>query len=341
MERLESLDSSSAAGVHGCWCYFFQFLSFSPWPGLVNCAMLLQKSIPSLRCTYFSGVSPCALAVGGPIGGALFYLHLNPVERLGTLIRTGVAVVIWPTLKIIQAVFPGTLVWMWLVYGTIGVVGFTLCSRRAWWLALFLPVSFAFSVAGIGELRTVRLIDVESTLYFLQWCFGIVLVVGGPIGGSLSYSRFNPKKLLKTGIWTGASVFVLLTLLIIRVVFSGTMAFFVLAPTMKLMVDRQLTPGWVHRETHGYSMIITCNDSHKRESYFVNVLGEKGMWVRDCGNWTAPRFPIMAMGDYNPPCTFITPGEQPETKLPERNLIAEPHFIEFTADDGKRLRVSR
>jgi hypothetical protein len=64
--------------------------------------------------------------------------------------------------------------------------------------------------------------------------------------------------------------------------------------------------------------------------------------VWSCGNWTAPRFPAFPIGDVNPPCwTFpATEAPSPKSILPVRNLVAGPGSVEFTADDGSRIRAS-
>jgi hypothetical protein len=87
-------------------------------------------------------------------------------------------------------------------------------------------------------------------------------------------------------------------------------------------------------------LIITRNDKQKRQSYRLDELGEKGRWIRGCGDWTVSRFPVVMIGHYNTPCLFFTSGREVESKPPERDLVVAAHFIEFTDDDGERLRIS-
>ncbi len=136
------------------------------------------------------------------------------------------------------------------------------------------------------------------------------------------------------------AVGVLLTLVVIREAFFGYTAYFVMIPGAKVFVDGKPTTGWLHRGGRGQFLILTRSVSGRRESYLVSRPDEKGAHVQGCGDWAAPRFPVVA-GDINPPCSSLV-GMNDESKVsaPKRALIFGERSVEFTADDGDRMKTS-
>src|SRR5436190_219864 len=135
---------------------------------------------------------------------------------------------------------------------------------------------------------------------------------------------------------------VLVALMIVREAFWGYTQYFVMVPGAQLYSGGKQVSGWLHRGAHGREFILTRRGSTKRESYWITLQDEKVGGVRICDDWSAPRFPVVAIGDVNPPCfNFVTTEDpNPRPKSPERKLGFGPRFIEFTADDGTRIRTS-
>lgn len=139
------------------------------------------------------------------------------------------------------------------------------------------------------------------------------------------------------------AVGVLFTLLVIREAFFGYTAYFVIIPGAKVFVYGKPSAGWLHRGGRGQFLILTRSVSGRRESYLISRLDEKGAHVHSCGDWAAPRFPVVAIGDINPPCSSIVvlnnePG--PKVALPNRALIFRERSVEFTADDSGRVKTT-
>jgi len=138
-----------------------------------------------------------------------------------------------------------------------------------------------------------------------------------------------------------AAAIVLLALVIVREAFFSMTSYYVIVPGAKLFTDSKAAAGWLHRGGKGQSFIVTRIVSGRRESYFIQYPGEKGGWVSGCGNWTAPRFPLVATGDFNPPCLLvgIVGSDPPKTTPPERSPVFESRSVAFIADDGTGLKV--
>ncbi len=139
----------------------------------------------------------------------------------------------------------------------------------------------------------------------------------------------------------------LLALMAARVEFSGEYAWFFLVPGTKLLDDGKQISGWVHRGGNegNSAMIVTLAHGARRETYWVDLPTEKLGGVSRCDLWGSSRFPILVFGDVVPSCVFDAGGDQ-EDGLPhrsqpaKRDLAAGAKWVEFTADDGSRVRAS-
>lgn|SRR5579871_5723405 len=128
------------------------------------------------------------------------------------------------------------------------------------------------------------------------------------------------------------------------VVFDPYMAWFRKIPRACLTIDGTQERGWVHRATKGRALFVTHGYGQKVESYSVVFTASGRAIIWRCAKWTAPNFPVFPIGDLSPPCwdividDGITPKPDPPT--PERNLISGDNFIEFTLNDGRRLKAA-
>jgi len=127
-------------------------------------------------------------------------------------------------------------------------------------------------------------------------------------------------------------------LLVLHEAVSGLTSYFVIVPGAKVLADGKVAEGWLHRGVKGQILILTRGVSGRRESYWIGLPGEKGAGVGSCGDWTAPKFPVLAIGDVNPPCLFVITEASKATIL-NRSAVFGPRFVEFTADDGTRLKA--
>ena len=142
---------------------------------------------------------------------------------------------------------------------------------------------------------------------------------------------------------TALVVGALFALVVIREAFFGYTAYFVIVPGARVYADGKPISGWLHRRKKGDRFIVTRSDSARHESFlFTLPNNERDGGVISCGQWAAPRFPLVAIGDVNPPCSGFDFGgdSKPRPKTPERNFRVGPRFLEFTADDGNRIRTS-
>ena len=139
-------------------------------------------------------------------------------------------------------------------------------------------------------------------------------------------------------------VVLLVAFVIIREAFFGYTTYLFIVPTAKLFADGKPERGWPHRNSKGKALIVTRTASGKRESYWIQYGGKKGGWVSSCGDWSAGRFPLIAIGDVNPPCLSIIADPGNEVRADEGRQRPLPlfgtEFVEFTAKNGDRIKVT-
>jgi hypothetical protein len=138
------------------------------------------------------------------------------------------------------------------------------------------------------------------------------------------------------------SILVLFGILVARETSSPYTAWYFVIPTARFTVDGRPVQGWLHQGNHERNLFLTRRKMGNVESYLI-VLPRDGQGsVSSCGNWTAPRLPAFPIGDLNPPCWTWQAAEDP-TPRPNpqpRKIASGEHFVEFTADDGSRIRGS-
>jgi hypothetical protein len=125
-------------------------------------------------------------------------------------------------------------------------------------------------------------------------------------------------------------------------IFSPYTVWYFVIPGARLTVDGRQEQGWLHHGNRGKNLFLTRRKAGNAETYLITLpLDEKGS-VSSCGNWTAPRFPVFPIGDVNPPCwtSYAAEDPTPRVNLPARKLASGERFVEFTGDDGGRIRGS-
>jgi len=119
-------------------------------------------------------------------------------------------------------------------------------------------------------------------------------------------------------------------------VIRGYSGFYWWLPFAKISIDDAPASGYVHhyRGAAGQDVVIThVGSTYRRETYWVVLPIDGDGSARRCSDWAALPVPVFVSGDLNPPCFE---GWFPATKP----VWTNGQSLEFTADDGKRLRVS-
>lgn len=140
----------------------------------------------------------------------------------------------------------------------------------------------------------------------------------------------------------GVLTLVLLGLVVAHSIFSPYVAWYFVVPAARLTVNGRAASGSLHRGRSGETLFVTRRDKKQAESYMVSAPHDGRGIVWNCGTWTAPRIPAFPIGDVNPPCLFgaIVEGSDSRARVPPRDLTTGNGFVEFTADDGSRIRAS-
>jgi hypothetical protein len=138
------------------------------------------------------------------------------------------------------------------------------------------------------------------------------------------------------------SVLVLFGILLAREIFSPYTAWYFIVPSARITIDGSPQQGWVHRGNHWENLFVTRRKAETIESYSIMLPRNGQGSVSSCGSWTAPRFPVLPIDDVNPPCWRWYAAEDPTPRFrpPARTLASGERFVEFTADDGSRIRGS-
>jgi hypothetical protein len=98
--------------------------------------------------------------------------------------------------------------------------------------------------------------------------------------------------------------------------------------------------GFLHRSEKVNAIILTRTDTSPRQSYLIGL--GKNRLVINCGGWSAPHFPIFAIGDVNPPCSVFTndDNDSRSDRASNSTLFVRPNSVEFTTTSGKRIKAS-
>ena len=157
--------------------------------------------------------------------------------------------------------------------------------------------------------------------------------------GKLSVSKLQVKSAFKIA---AISILILLGILTTHEIFSPYTAWYFVVQNAQITVDGRPEQGFLHRGNHRQTLFLTRREKGKAESYMIWIPHDRQGSISNCGHWTAPRFPAFPIGDLNPPCWTFSAREGPTPKptLPERNLALGIGFVEFTADDGSRIKAS-
>jgi len=137
-------------------------------------------------------------------------------------------------------------------------------------------------------------------------------------------------------------VVILVGLVVIDVIYSPYMFWFFIVPGAQIEVDGKPVEGWLHRGRRGEVLFVTRHDQKKAETYRIWAPRDGRGVVSSCDDWTVARVPAFIVGDVNPPCISLVIVKDisrlptPQTRI----LVAGTGFVEFTADDHKRVRVS-
>jgi hypothetical protein len=139
------------------------------------------------------------------------------------------------------------------------------------------------------------------------------------------------KILVRTAALIVGALLVFLAYAMIYSTAKGYTAWFFRIPDAVITVNGTRAKGWLHSASNGRAIFLTRADRAKHETYDL-VFGPDGKGlVLSCGNWVAPRLPLIPVGDVNPPCFFEGSGGH--------NLTKGLRSVTFEANDGARLEA--
>lgn len=112
-----------------------------------------------------------------------------------------------------------------------------------------------------------------------------------------------------------------------------------LSPTAHLSVDGARNAGYVHyfgTRASGANVAVTIRKAGQAEAYWLVLPRGHRLSAWRCDDWTAPALPFLVRGDLSPPCSF---ENEPGKARPNRHVQAGDGFVEFTTDDGRRVKA--
>jgi hypothetical protein len=114
---------------------------------------------------------------------------------------------------------------------------------------------------------------------------------------------------------------------------NGYTTWYLMLPKAHLTLDGKPSGGYLHKTSDGKTIVLTRTDTERHESYWIILTKHPGVSM----GRVAPHLPLFAVGDvmFVGEASSIIPTHEP----PERRLKTGPKFVEFTADDGKRIRA--
>lgn len=133
--------------------------------------------------------------------------------------------------------------------------------------------------------------------------------------------------------------FLLFGALLIYAIFDPYLAWFHRVSHANVSVDGKSEIGWVHCDRGGKTFFLTHVAEGRKETYWLFFREQGSALIKKCAHWTAPNFPVFAIGDVNPPCWDVVVDEGVLIRpTPSRHLVAGN--TEFTLNDGKRLKAT-
>lgn len=177
--------------------------------------------------------------------------------------------------------------------------------------------------------RTARCYPVHREHTTGDWCLNSVTM---PVNPTRRRSWTLRTAVVVAGIVIG--------FLVVLAMIDPHMTWFLEVPSARLTVDGRPAKGWLHKGNHNQTLFLTRATSGGQKSYMIWAPGDGRGSVRGCGSWTSPHFPIFAIGDVNPPCSpWLVSGET-GTAFFAQSVVIGKDLVEFTAEDGSRVKVS-
>jgi hypothetical protein len=141
---------------------------------------------------------------------------------------------------------------------------------------------------------------------------------------------------MKIALVSAAAVLGFLALAIVYSTANGYTTWYVRKRHSEIFVNGRQVPGYIHESKH--ALIATRRDTVVPHSYLISF--HRPGSVLDCGDWSAPSFPVFATGDVSPPCV-VTIGNQAVYSAPEAPATTVKIIgmtMLFRTRDGKQIR---
>jgi hypothetical protein len=201
------------------------------------------------------------------------------------------------------------------------------------WLATFLGDSW---LPRTTSMRSVSLVEaaVATIANAIAWSGTVWLARRIAAAGSTWIRRVS--RALVVGV---AVVATLVGMSACGWTFFGRGLWCMLATEARITVGSREVVGWVHRArwvprrpTNESAIVVTSGEGDSW-TYAVHFAPAIGPTLVPCGKWIAPR----SRGFF---LVFDQCMPEPCPRCPSPDLVTGPGFAEFTADDGRRVRVS-
>ena len=164
------------------------------------------------------------------------------------------------------------------------------------------------------------------------WRQMLMLTFAAALGATVTkLSKDRVKASVKTIAFIAISLFALVASAVAYSTSKGYTQWLFRARHAVVTVNGMRSEGWLHRTRSGNGVFLTEHSSGRNTTYDLVFTDRGNGYVLSCGTWVAPRWPVIPVGDVNPPCFLMGSAGH--------DLTRGTNSVSFTTLDGRKLRA--
>ena len=157
-----------------------------------------------------------------------------------------------------------------------------------------------------------------------------MLTFAAALGATVTkLSKDRVKASVKTIAFIAISLFALVASAVAYSTSKGYTQWLFRARHAVVTVNGMRSEGWLHRTRSGNGVFLTEHSSGRNTTYDLVFTDSGNGYVLSCGTWVAPRWPVIPVGDVNPPCFLMGSAGH--------DLTRGTNSVSFTTLDGRKF----